>query len=109
MVAGKQHALEEPVEGCLHLVMTASREALTNCLGCCGSGDTIVLMNSAVTLVAGPLAMHPSATSTPVLCLAADVQAQGMQEVLAGFGAAVIDIHDLVRLVCRHRHCLTWK
>jgi len=87
----------------------SSRETLTDCLDCCGPGDTIALMNTAVTLMAGPLAMHPSANSTPVFYLAADVQAQGIKEVLAGFGAAVIDSHDLVRLVCRHRHCLTWK
>lgn len=99
----------EVADGCLHLVMSASREALADCLDCCGPGDTIVLMDTAVTLMAGPLAPGPAAHSTPVCCLAADIRAQGLQDVLAGAGASVIDDHGLVRLVCRHRHCLSWK
>ena len=107
--AEMKRAEAESVKGCLHLVMKASRETLKDCLDCCAPGDAIVLMNTAVTLMAGPLGMNSSPGSPPVYCLAADLQAQGMQGALPGSGATLIDGQDLVHLVCRHRHCLSWK
>ncbi|MGH8034005.1 MAG: DsrH/TusB family sulfur metabolism protein, partial [Lysobacterales bacterium] len=105
----ENHVADEPGESCLHLVMHANRNAWDNCQACCGPGDTIVLMNTAVTLMAGPLAINPSEVPIPVFCLAADVRAHGLHEHLAGRNVTMIDDHGLVRLVCLHRHCLSWK
>lgn len=101
--------MNEPGKGCLHLVMNAHRGTLTDCLACCGPEDTVVLLSSAVDWLARPLALPEIATTTKVCCLAADTRAHGLQDLPSALGLAVIDDHELVRLVCSHRHCMSWK
>jgi sulfur relay protein TusB/DsrH len=99
----------EAGESCLHLVMTASPVALDECAACCGAGDTIVLLNTAVTLLAGPASLERAEIPVPMFCLAADAHAHGLADCFAQRGVLLIDDQGLVGLVCQHRHCLSWK
>ncbi|HLF29964.1 MAG TPA: DsrH/TusB family sulfur metabolism protein [Xanthomonadales bacterium] len=99
----------ETSESCLHLVMNANPLALDECRTCCGMADSIVLMNTAVTLLAGPSSLEQSDMPVPMFCLAADVHAHGLAGVCAERGVPLLDDEGLVDLVCQHRHCLSWK
>lgn len=97
------------IESCLHLVMNANPLALDECKASCGVADSIVLMNTAVTLLAGPGSLEQAELPVPMFCLAADVQAHGLVDFFTQRDVPLLDDQGLVSLVCRHRHCLSWK
>jgi sulfur relay protein TusB/DsrH len=96
-------------ESCLHLVMNANPAVLEECKASCGVADSIVLLNTAVTLLAGPAALEQAELPVPMFCLAADVQAHGLADCCSRRGVPLLDDRGLVGLVCRYRHCLSWK
>lgn len=95
--------------GCVHLVMTASAGAIRDCMGCCSPEDVVVLMNSAVLWLAGPEASGPEPPDHRLYCLEPDALAHGVEGLVAGRGVQLISEKELVRQICRHRHCLSWK
>jgi len=107
-LSDKNHnASAAQVPGCVHLVLRPEKSVLQDCLACCASGDCLVLMDAAVTLIAGP-----APESTPLVefcCLEADLRAHGLGELASGTPWKQITDLELVERVARHRHCLSWK
>ena len=92
---------------CLHLVLRPQRSLLKDCLSYCASGDCLVLMDAAVTLMVEP----PPDLSFPFeFCsLDPDVRAHGLHTLNSGNSWRVISDSELVERVMRYRHCLSWK
>jgi sulfur transfer complex TusBCD TusB component (DsrH family) len=96
-----------PAPTCVHLLLRAEGSVLQDCLASCSSGDCLVLMDAAVTLVAGP--SPKSAFRVEFCCLEADVHAHGLRGLVSGSPWKQITDLELVERVVRHRHCLSWK
>lgn len=94
---------------CLHLVMSSGESALEDCMACSQAGDTILLMNTAVTWLIRPSALHQVGEAVEVCCLDADVRAHGLGAVVNAGSMNCVNDRGLVDLVCRHQHCLSWK
>jgi sulfur relay protein TusB/DsrH len=111
--------------GCLHLLMSPQISTLNACLSHCLPGDSVVLVNNAVSLLlqeelwetqAGPLDVETLTISSPEICLfalEADVLARGIPtKLVAGNHApryALIDDVAWAELLIKHSHCLSWK
>jgi sulfur relay protein TusB/DsrH len=97
------------IDACLHLLMNPDQLTVDECLDCCVEGDSVVLMNSAVLLLAQGSTGRLVNPLFPVYCLEPDLLAHG----LAGQSVpmSIRQIHEcgLVDLVRQHRHCLSWK
>lgn len=94
---------------CLHLVMSSSESALADCMACSQSGDTILLMNTAVTWLIRPAVLRRVRDAVVVCCLDADVYAHGLGALVNASSMNCVNDRGLVDLVCRHQHCLSWK
>lgn len=108
-VSRDKAAAVTPEKTCLHLVLRASGEVLDDCLACSGKGDSIVLLDTAVTLLALPGAGRWSSTGGTLYFLEADLLAHGLGQLAGNPGLVRLDDMGLVQLVCRHDHCLSWK
>jgi sulfur relay protein TusB/DsrH len=94
---------------CLHLVLRSSGELLDECMAWTGANDSIVLLDTAVNLLARPDLATWFPADVPVYCHEADLLAQGLGKVANFPGIAPVDDLGLIELVCRHGHCLSWK
>jgi len=94
---------------CLHLVLRSSGEVMDECLACIGKGDSIVLMDTAVSALARPGGNRWLSAGVRVYCLNADLLAHGLGNSSGNPGVEEIDDLGLVQLVCLHGHCLSWK
>lgn len=94
---------------CLHLVLRPSGELLDECMSCMGANDSIVLLDTAVNLLARPDLATWFPADVPVYCHEADLLAQGLGQPANFPGIASVDDMGLIKLVCQHGHCLSWK
>jgi len=96
-------------DDCLHLLLRSSAAALESCLAVAGPGDSIVLLGTAVFLLIEPGVWPESGQIPRVFLHSADIKAHGLDrfEQIAEF--PTVSEQELVDLVCRHRHCLSWK
>ena len=95
---------------CLHLLLTPGSEAVSALVAFCGDGDAVVLLNTAVTLLAGEAWSGLRVPGgIPVFAHRADVLAQGLQQVAAEHGVAAVDDDALLALVARYSRTLSWK
>jgi sulfur transfer complex TusBCD TusB component (DsrH family) len=95
--------------GCLHLVLISSGELLDECIAFMGVNDSIVLLDTAVNLLARPDIATWLPADVPVYCHEVDLLAQGLGKVVNFPGIAPVDDLGLIKLVCQHGHCLSWK
>jgi len=93
--------------GFVHLILRPEGSMLQDCLACCASGDSLVLMDAAVALLAAP--SPKSEFPVEFCCLEADVLARGLGDLVSGSPWKQITELELVERVARHRHCLSWK
>ena len=100
---------EQNAESCLHLVLRDSKRALETCLKAVAPGDEVVLMSSAVLFLAESEIPPLSDLSCDVFLHLADVEAHGLVTMADARAFMQINDRQLVDLVCRHRHCLSWK
>jgi sulfur relay protein TusB/DsrH len=98
-----------PENTCLHLVLRSSGDVLDECLACIGPDDCIVLMDTAVSAMASPGGNRWLSAGVRVYCLEADLLAHGLGKSLVMEGMERVDDRELVELICRHGHCLSWK
>jgi sulfur relay protein TusB/DsrH len=94
---------------CLHLVLRSGGELLDECMACAGANDSIVLLDTAVNVLARPDLARWFPPLVPVYCRAADLLAQGFGQSSDCPGVEVVDDQEWIGLVCRHGHCLSWK
>lgn len=94
---------------CLHLILRSSGNALDECLACIGEGDSVVLMDTAVSALARPGAGRWLSAGVRMYCLEADLLAHGLGKAPGIQGVERVDDRGLVELICRHGHCLSWK
>ena len=93
---------------CLHLVLSARKDALEACRASLGQGDAIFFLADGVLVLLEHLpADWPPHTET--FYSHADLQARGL--LAAARDAAVTVAHDpqIAPLLRHHRHCLSWK
>jgi len=98
-----------PENTCLHLVLRCSGDVLDECLACIGEGDSVVLMDTAVSALARPGGNNWLPAGVRMYCLEADLRAHGLGKSPGIQGVERVDDRGLVELVCRHGHCLSWK
>jgi len=98
-----------PENTCLHLILRSGGDVMDECLACIDNGDSIVLMDTAVSAVARPAGNRWLSAGVRVYCLEADLLAHGLGLPTGNQGIERVDDLGLVRLVCRHGHCLSWK
>ena len=98
-----------PENTCLHLILRSSANVLDECLACIGEGDSIVLMDTAVSALARPGGNRWLPAGVRMYCLEADLLAHGLGKSPGMEGVERVDDLRLVELVCRHGHCLSWK
>jgi len=94
---------------CLHLILRSNGEVMDECLACIGKGDSIVLMNAAVSALAMPGGNRWLSAGVRVYCVEADLLAHGLGKSPGIQGMERVDDLGLVELVCLHGHCLSWK
>lgn len=104
--AMKSNNVEQP---CLHLVMSSSENAFSECLECSGNGDSLVLIGTAVTLLAHPAMSGSFVQDLRIYASSADVQSHGLGQLVSQFGITLVDDREWVELVRQHHHCLSWK
>ncbi len=87
--------------------MSADVESVQACLAHCASGDSLVLLNTAVTVLLDENWNRSLNAGVAVYVLAADAAAQGIEQ-KSGDWKFITD-SDWVELFRYHRHCLSWK
>ncbi len=95
------------VGGCLHCLMSDDSGSVQACLAYCASGDSLVLMNTAVNLLLSPDWKLVLETDVAVYVLAEDSVARGISP--DSSDCKFIDDAAWVKLFKRHPHCLSWK
>lgn len=87
--------------------MSDQLDTVQACLALCVSGDSLVLVSTAVNLLLDQAWRQALAPGVMVYALAADAAAQGVS---SGFdGCEFIDDPAWARLAMRQPHCLSWK
>jgi sulfur relay protein TusB/DsrH len=94
---------------CLHLVLRSGGELLDECMACAGANDSIMLLDTAVNVLARPDLARWFPAAVPVYCHKADMLAQGLGQSADYPGVEVVDDLEWITLVCQHGHCLSWK
>lgn len=92
---------------CLHLLMSSSTDTVRACLRHAGAGDSILLLDKAVSLLLEQSWTLELPEGVRIFVAQADVQARALPE-LAEPGE-MIDDRAWAELVSRYPHCLSWK
>lgn len=94
-------------ESCLHCLMSDDAESVQACVAHCVSGDSLVLLNTAVTILLDKGWNKGLVAGVAVFVLSADGVAHGFTQ--KSIDWEFIDDSAWVELFLRHRHCLSWK
>ena len=86
--------------------MSASRDALNDCLQLCAGGDSILLLDTAVMLLLEPGWMRSLPAGVSLFASRPDVDARALAGIIQ---CDCLDDRAWVTLMCRHAHCLSWK
>jgi len=87
--------------------MTADAESVRACLVHCASGDSLVLLGTAVNVLLDEGWSQTLEAGVAVYVLAADAAAQGFMQPSSAW--EFIEDSAWVELFMHHRHCLSWK
>ncbi len=87
--------------------MSADPGKVQACLAHCAAGDSLVLLNTAVSILLEQDWKLALETGVAVYVLADDAAAQGFTQQSTAW--KFIDDSAWVELFQRHRHCLSWK
>lgn len=96
-------------QGCLHLLFSRDSDTVQACLSHCCAGDSVVLLNTAASLLLDKSWNQGMVAGVSMHAVQADVLAQGMSGVLENRGCQLISDSEWVGLVMRYPHCLSWK
>jgi sulfur relay protein TusB/DsrH len=98
---------EATMAACLHVVMSASLDTMQACVQHAVAGDSILLIDTAVSRLLDQSWIRDLPTGINVLAAEADVRARGLTG-LALPGQLLSD-QGWAELVASHAHCLSWK
>lgn len=94
---------------CLHLVARSSTEALELCLAHFVEGDTLLLIDDGVMLLAGEPGARFESLLMNAVYLREDLDARGLAGLAEQSGARKANDSDFLELLQRHDLCVTWK
>ena len=98
---------------CLHLVVTASKQTLADCIDHFSSQDSIVFLDAGVLNLLGPkMDEHMDENilnNTQCHFSLEDLQARGLLPKAQALGVQIRDDKAVVRMLIAHEHCLTWQ
>lgn len=93
----------------LHLVPTADRAAIGNCLARCRAGDSVLLLCDGVLHLSDSEGVSALPERVALYAIRADLPARGLPESLAAETCRLVEDAGFPGLLERHSHCLTWK
>ena len=96
----------------LHQVLSADARAWRDCAAFFLPGDTVILADAGVGLLAGEgfvERFRSMAQDTDIYVLRADAGARGLLVTLQGPGVHSLGDQEWVRMACSHDRVLSWK
>ena len=90
-------------------MLSADRRAWQECCACLGEGDQVVLLDAGVMLLADPEADCSFMPFGSLAVSAADASARGLDAAQPVTGAHWVSDAEIVTLLERHSHCLSWR
>lgn len=92
----------------LHCLLTERSRAVSDCRAMLKPGDSVLLVDSGVALLAEPRWLDELAAIVPVQVLAGDAAARGLQAVAKAQGFALLSDSEWVDAVVHHEQILSW-
>lgn len=93
---------------CLHLLLSANRDVLQQCLQYMHADDGLLLVDDGVNLLREPM-LSTAGDEYNVHISLADMQSRGLQSADLASSFKAVDDQGLVALVKHYPHTMSWK